>query len=139
MTLADNSTRRDVFWRRCRPIHVVDGDTTDFLIDLGYRLTATQRLRFLGVNTAEMHATDPALRAKAEQGKAFTAKWLADHQHGSLDTFPFDLRTEKDDAFGRYLAEVQCLAGHSLNADLLSSGNAVAFMVPKAVSPSLSA
>lgn len=120
--------QRDVYWRRCRFLRAVDGDTVDCEIDLGFFLTTTHRLRLLGINTPEVHDPDPILRAQAAAATAFTAKWFIDHVfHGTPSSWPFNLRTEKSDAFGRYLAFVECLEGHSLTDDLLASGLAVVY------------
>lgn len=78
-------------------VRIVDGDTLDACIDLGFHISQVVRLRLLGVNAAEMHAKDPAERAKALGAKL----WL----EGQIKDF-FTVQTFKADSFGRYLADV---------------------------------
>ena len=107
---------------------VIDGDTVQCSLDQGLRIYRTERLRLLGVDTPELNASDPAVRLKAIAAKDYTAAWILEHgAHHSPETgttlaWPFIVRTAKADSFGRWLADVTCGAGHSLSADLLSSG-----------------
>lgn len=116
---------------RAEVLRVVDGDTLDVRIDVGFHMTTVQRLRLLGVNTPEKRASDQAVRERALAAEAFACEKLGMH-------LPFEQRpkiiitTEKDDAFGRWLANVQvCDATDSptycLNAGLLAEGHAVPY------------
>lgn len=109
---------------RARRIRVVDGDTLDVTIDCGFHTYRVERVRLLGVNTPELHASDPGLRQAAQEAKAFTNRWCADHLHGTVspEGWPLLLRTSKSDVFGRWLASVFCVEGHSLVDDLLAQG-----------------
>lgn len=110
---------------RAQLVRVIDGDTLDVTIDQGLHTHRTERVRLLGVNTPETKGpTRPAGLAAA----AFVTDWLA--------TVPFDedwpliVRTERDDAFGRWLARVwRVNDGRCLNDDLLAAGHAIPFMV----------
>lgn len=72
--------------------NVVDGDTADFVIDVGFKLTTEQRVRFLGVNTPERNQTG------YKEATEFTRNTLLDK-----DVF---IQTYKADSFGRYLADI---------------------------------
>jgi endonuclease YncB( thermonuclease family) len=112
----DNYTRRFVYGR------VVDGDTiADVQVDLGFHTHATSiQFRVARINCPERHK--PTLDA-GNQAKEYTEQWLFTHQdHGGLYC-----TTTKTDDFGRYLAEIDCAAGHNLSDDLLTSGNAVPY------------
>lgn len=78
--------------------NVVDGDTIDCTIDVGFKMTTKQRLRLHGINAAEMHAKDPEERALAKQAKDFLLDLLLNEQ--------VYIQTYKSDSFGRYLAKV---------------------------------
>lgn len=108
---------------RATLIKVVDGDTIDASVDLGFRLTACLRLRLLGLNAPEMHASDPMQRQLAIEAKC----WLKDQLevHG-----PFVIKTAKADSFGRYLADIYTGELH-LNQLMIDCGLAVPFMRPK--------
>ena len=126
---------RDEHWRAADIYRVVDGDTVDATVDAGFKRRSDERLRLLGVNTPELRSRDPQERIAAQQAKDFTAAWLAEHAQmntvtvtwGDEEVRPFNIQTEKDDSFGRWLATVECQRGYSLNQALLDSGNAVPF------------
>lgn len=77
---------------------IIDGDTLDITLDLGFHLTAMLRLRLARVNTPELTSTDPEIRAKAKEAKAFL--------EGVVLGNNVMVQMQKSDAFGRYLAEV---------------------------------
>ena len=104
-------------------IRVVDGDTIDAEVDLGFQLTARLRLRLLGLNAAEMHASDPMQRQLALEAKCWLKAQLEVHD-------PFIIRTAKADAFGRYLTDIYCGEVY-LNQAMIDCGLAVPFMRPK--------
>lgn len=111
----------DTYWRRARIERVIDGDTVEATIDLGFHLTARYRLRLLGIDTPELSAKDPAERDAARAAREFVEAWWGRASAGTVDAFPIDIRTEKADSFGRYLAEV-LWAGVSLNEALVTAG-----------------
>jgi len=120
-----------VYEYKARIINVVDGDTIDVDIDLGFRITVRQRCRLAGINTPEMRDPDPAIRAKAVEAKQFVEQWVARHQNAAASPGVVAVKSEKpypDDKYGRYLAYVFCVMHESdstLNAELLAVGLAV--------------
>jgi micrococcal nuclease len=103
-------------------INVVDGDTLDIEVDLGFLLHATHRLRLLGVNCPEVHGPTRAAGLMA-----------AGYTRNALLGKTVRIRTAKADDFGRWLAQVY-LDGLDFNADLIAKGLAVPYMVPKGAS-----
>jgi micrococcal nuclease len=98
-------------------VNVVDGDTVDAVVDAGFKVTTTQRLRLLGVDTAELTAKDPVERAKAQEAKLFVIEQLLNKT--------VRIKTEKADSFGRYLATIylKLLGGdETFNQLLLDKG-----------------
>ncbi|MER5322374.1 thermonuclease family protein [Streptosporangium roseum] len=97
-------------------IRVVDGDTLDAALGLGYGLGYAAKLRLAGVNTPEL-ATVPGVDAAA-----WVRNWLV-ARRGSVV-----VRTVKDrrEKYGRYLATVEA-GGESLNEALLTAGVAVPY------------
>lgn len=95
-------------------IGVVDGDTIDVWVDLGFSIRIQQRLRLDGINTAEMRADDPGERARAQAAKARLAALLPPE---------FVVRTRKDkrEKFGRILAEI-VVGERSINRVLVEEG-----------------
>lgn len=89
---------------------VVDGDTVDVMIDVGFRMTTVQRIRLLGVNTPE----------RGEEGYIAAGelvKGWCDDRAGRLR-----IRTEKSDSFGRWLGDVYEPDGGNLSSALLAAG-----------------
>lgn len=94
---------------------VVDGDTIDLVIDVGFKMTTVQRVRLLGIDTPERG--EPGWAEATE----FTKNWL--------DTWQGKIRVEthKTDSFGRYLAYLYAktdVRRQALNVELVSSGHA---------------
>ncbi len=83
---------------------VLDGDTIEVEIDLGFEVTITQTLRLVGIDTPEIHATNAGVRELAMKAKDHVFKALSDGH-------PLVVRTIKAgrgglDKYGRYLASV---------------------------------
>jgi endonuclease YncB( thermonuclease family) len=120
-----------LFTYRARVDSVTDGDTLVVAVDAGFRIVTTHQMRLLGVNTPEVRGGDAVTRAKAQAATAFVVKWCAEHADhlapGLSRAWPLTVRTEKSDAFGRWLADVRCGAGHELAAALLEAGLAVPY------------
>jgi len=54
---------------RVKVDRVIDGDTVDVYIDLGFKMTAFKRLRLLELDTEELRDSDPKRREKAAKAK----------------------------------------------------------------------
>ena len=97
-----------------RILRVVDGDTLDVEIDQGMHTRRIERLRLLGVDTPEMRGPERTAGAAA---KAWVEQWIAATPPSE---WPYLVRTEKADVFGRYLSLVwRSITGSELTADLL--------------------
>lgn len=96
---------------------VVDGDTLDARIDLGFHAALDMRLRLAGLDTDELRSPDPAKRAMAQRAKERVAILLPPGA-------PFTVRTLKDatEKYGRYLAVVILPDGTDMNALLVREG-----------------
>lgn len=102
---------------KAKIINIVDGDTVDADIDLGFKMSSTQRLRLLGVDTPELTSTFPPERQKAQEAKAYT----------KMRTLNADvlIETHKSDSFGRYLADIYLdRSEKSFSEELLEMGYA---------------
>jgi len=114
----------EIFVYRARLVRVVDGDTCDLTVDVGFHMTTTQRFRLLGINTPELHSKDLAERERAVAATQALTSMLS---QGGGD-WPLLVRTQKSDAFGRWLAEIW-IENNSLHVNdaLLAGGFAVPF------------
>ena len=102
------------------PMTVVDGDTIDVTVDLGFRIHREIRLRLLGIDTHETYGVpkDSEEYRRGAEETAFVEEWMAAAPDGQ--PWPFFIATEKRGKFGRYLAEIERrVDGAVLNDDLL--------------------
>ena len=102
---------------------VVDGDTVDVDIDLGFGVIfANQRIRLYGIDTPESRTSDPDEKIYGLLAKDFLTKWT---NAGDLI-----LKTYKDDArgkFGRILGELWYGKEHNINQLLVDNHHAVRY------------
>src|SRR5688500_9542162 len=100
---------------RATVARLVDADTLNLIIDIGFRITATMPVRLTGVDAPEL-STDAGKRAKA-----YVFEWLA--LHATPRPYPFTVVTDKDpEKYGRWLARVIADNGAVLNNDLIANG-----------------
>lgn len=90
---------------QARVVNVVDGDTLDVQVDLGFYLTREVRLRLLDVDTHEVYGVEKESEEyrRGKQESAFVEEWVTD----ASGKWPFLVRTEKTGKYGRYLAVVE--------------------------------
>lgn len=102
-------------------VKVVDGDTVDLVVDVGFYLWITVRVRLLGIDTPERG------KPGAVEATAFVEAWMADVAGGGAK-WPLIVSTEKGDSFGRWLARVYSYDElRLLNDDLVTMGHAVPY------------
>lgn len=89
--------------------NVVDGDTVDAMIDLGFKLYTKQRLRLSGLDTPE----------RGQEGFSEAKQYMID----MVLNKPVVIQTEKTSKFGYYLAEI-FLENSSINKLLIENGYA---------------
>ena len=68
------------FWYGATVLNVIDGDTIDLMIDLGFSIHHKIRVRLYGVNTPESRTKDLAEKAMGLKAKSFTKDWLTNHK-----------------------------------------------------------
>lgn len=112
-----------LFHFRARCVRVVDGDTADLTIDVGFYLTSTLRVRLLGIDAPELRSSDPDERARAVLAHQCLIGMLSP---STVRTdWPLRMRTQKADSFGRWLADIWIAeTGVSVNGELLRLGHA---------------
>lgn len=106
----------------CTIVKVIDGDTTDVDIDLGFGVwMKKQRIRFYGVDTPESRTRDKEEKVYGLMAKEFVQQHLP---VGSKQV----LRTKKDGVgkYGRILGEF-VVGDTTVNQLLIDTHNAVAY------------
>ena len=75
---------------------VVDGDTIDISIDLGFDLTKKERVRLAGIDTPEKRTKNPKEKEMGYQATEFLEMHL-------MEATKLTVKTEKEGKFGRML------------------------------------
>ena len=101
-------------------LRVVDGDTCDAMIDLGFDTWVKKRIRFKGVDCWESRTRDLDEKKKGLAAKAYTKELLENSDEGK-----FVLKSYGVGKYGRVLADL-FVKGHeqSVNQLLLENGHA---------------
>ena len=98
----------------CKLVRVVDGDTCDALIDLGFDVWIKSRIRFYGVDTWESRTRNLEEKAKGLAAKEFTYQMLAHTDEGK-----FLLKSHGVGKYGRVLGELFVKGNESSVNELL--------------------
>ena len=105
----------------CKIERVVDGDTIDIDIDLGFgHWIHGERIRLFGVDCPECRSRDKKEKAAGLAAKDYVTRRL---QLGGTYT----LTTKEKGKFGRYLGVIFFEDGTSINAALVEENLAVAY------------
>lgn len=97
---------------------IIDGDTLDLDIDVGFEIHAAVRVRLLGVNTPEITG---ATRAAGLEASAFVQQWCGNRDY---NVFIRSYKAKTKEKYGRWLVEVwspdhdQCLNNELLTRKL---------------------
>lgn len=104
----------------CQLVRVVDGDTCDAMIDLGFNIWTKKRIRFMGVDTWESRTRDLDEKKKGIEAKNYTKSLLEDSDGGK-----FAVISHGVGKYGRVLGEI-FVKGHddSVNELLKQNGHA---------------
>lgn len=101
---------------------VVDGDTIDVIVDLGFYTKIKERLRLAGIDTPEIYGTkkDTKEYQKGVEAKDFVERRLKENNNEMI------IKTDKIGKWRRWIAEI--ILGDSkktLNQELVEHGFAV--------------
>ena len=104
----------------CKLVRVVDGDTCDAMIDLGFDTWVKKRIRFYGVDTWESRTRNKEEKIKGLAAKAYTKDLLENSDDGK-----FSIISHGVGKYGRVLGEL-FISGQekSLNELLKENGHA---------------
>lgn len=108
---------------KCTLARVVDGDTVELYVDLGFHITVKETFRLEGINCPE-RGTPGGTAATA-----YATAWFAGH----VDLICHSTKVRGTDKYGRWLAAIAGADAGGvitiLNAELLRTGHAVPYMV----------
>jgi len=99
-------------------VKVVDGDTIDIIVDLGFSLYKKERCRVAGIDSPESRTRDKKEKVYGLEAKAYLTGLLENAEN-------LRVRTEKDGKYGRMLGWLHCdNLPKSLNETMIDHGMA---------------
>ena len=96
-------------------VKIVDGDTVDVVIDLGFDITRKERVRLKGIDTPETLTKDAVEKKYGLEAKEYVEKWFSEQKE-------ILIRTYKDDKYGRTLGDFYGQGEKTLNTLLVEQG-----------------
>ena len=100
-------------------VRVIDGDTVDCVIDLGFDIKYKCRVRLKGINTPEVRTRD-----LEEKKRGLAAKDRVIELFEGQETFIIKTELDKKGKYGRILGTIIINNDESINQILLSEGHA---------------
>jgi len=111
---------------RCKVVKIIDGDTVDVDIDLGFGVwLKKERIRMFGIDTPESRTRDLEEKKYGNAAKEFITDMLDDEGGIVLKT-----RKDKEGKYGRILGELwrtTDFADKSINDYMIEKHHAVAY------------
>jgi len=109
-----------MYYYKVEVLKIVDGDTIDVRIDLGFNVWHKCRVRLVGINAPESRTSD-----KAEKVKGLAAKaWLTDIiQSAQAD---IEMQSHGSGKYGRVLGELY-INDVNINQLMVKEGHAVKY------------
>tara|TARA_R100000234_G_scaffold86023_1_gene54915 strand:- start:220 stop:618 length:399 start_codon:yes stop_codon:yes gene_type:complete len=99
-------------------VKVVDGDTIDIVIDLGFNLSKKERVRLAGIDSPESRTKDLEEKKLGLESKEFLKRRLEDGRASGLR-----VKTEKDGKYGRMLGWIY-VGQQNINTEMVDRGYA---------------
>jgi micrococcal nuclease len=107
-----------MFYYKVEVLRIVDGDTVDVRMDLGFNVWHKCRVRLLGINAPESRTRDLEEKARGLAAK----QWLID----KLDSKPVEMQSHGTGKYGRVLGEL-FVEGVNINQLMIKEGHAVEY------------
>ncbi len=103
-------------------IRVIDGDTVEAVIDLGFATSFRNTFRLFGIDTPELTSHDTAVRELAKRAKSRLVELI----EGKTVL----VRTHKPDKYGRWLVEIKTpdITLGTVNSQLIAEGFAKPYL-----------
>ena len=102
---------------------IVDGDTIDVTLDLGFDIFYRGRIRFAGINAPESRTKDAVEKAAGLAAKRYVDDWVTSHDRKIIIETSLDATGK----YGRILGRILNAAGECLNDEMVSLGHATPY------------
>lgn len=114
------SENLNLYFYKAEVKKIIDGDTLDIVIDLGFDTLRKTRVRLYGINTPESRTSNPEEKLLGLAAKEFVEQWI------DKNKFEVKIQTilDKNEKYGRVLALVWDDNNNCLNKEMISNGYA---------------
>lgn len=109
-----------LYMYKCKLIRIIDGDTLECSIDLGFNISKKAILRLQGIDAPELRTKDLLEKARAVESTEALKHIILDENPEGV----FYIHSKKIDSFGRCLATVILKSGLEVNTELVDLGYA---------------
>ena len=110
----------DLYAYKAQLDRVVDGDTVDAMIDLGFGVWVKKRIRFMGVDTWESRTRNKAEKKRGLKAKAYTKDML------EADKGLFTVKSHGVGKYGRVLGIIW-VKEENINERMVNEGYATKY------------
>lgn len=116
-------SQQKLFHYKATVDRVVDGDTIDVTLDLGFDISYRGRVRFHGINAPESRTRDAVEKQAGLAAKRYVEDWVSGLENRVI------IQTSLDDRgkFGRILGRILNDEGECLNDEMISLGHATPY------------
>jgi len=116
-------SQQKLFHYKATVDRIVDGDTIDVILDLGFDLKMESRIRFAGINAPESRTKDPVEKEQGLAAKRYVEDWISALEGRII------IQTSLDDRgkYGRILGRILSDDGDCLNDEMVSLGHATPY------------
>jgi micrococcal nuclease len=118
--MTEKDLNSKLYWYKAECTRVIDGDTMEFIVDLGMKTFVKDRVRLFGIDTPEIFGVK---KESEEYAQGVRAKRRAEELLASGDIWIKTVK-DKEGKYGRYLAEVKIVQSDesviSLNETLVA-------------------
>lgn len=114
-------TKRKLFHYQACVVRVVDGDTIDVILDLGFDISYRRRVRFHGINAPQSRTKDPVEKEAGLAAKRYVEDWISALEQQVIIQTSLGDGSEVGHILGRILND----DGECLNDEMVSLGHAI--------------
>lgn len=116
-------SKHKLFHYKASVDRVVDGDTIDVTLDLGFDIQMKGRVRFAGVNAPESRTKDAVEKQAGLAAKRYVEDWISALESNVIIETSLDATGK----YGRILGRILNDDGDCLNDEMVSIGHATPY------------